>query len=149
MPESTIAFSTAGTISRNRSRLLLGAEAHHPLDAGPVVPAAVEDHDLAGGREVRRCSAGCTSATLALGRRRQRDDPEHPRADPLGDGLDGAALAGRVAPFEDDADLGAGALHPFLHLHQLDVQVRSSRWYCFSFIFFGLSLSCFDAVVAG
>ena len=34
-------------------RLLLGAEPHHTLDAGAVVPAAVEDDDLAGGREVR------------------------------------------------------------------------------------------------
>ena len=43
---------------------LLGrAEAHHPLDARAVVPAAVEDHDLAGRREVRGCTAGCTSAT--------------------------------------------------------------------------------------
>jgi hypothetical protein len=29
------------------------AEAHHPLDAGAVVPAAVKDHDLTGGRKVR------------------------------------------------------------------------------------------------
>ena len=32
--------------------LLVGAEAHHPLDAGAVVPGAVEQHDLAGGRQV-------------------------------------------------------------------------------------------------
>src|SRR4029450_11427814 len=33
--------------------LLRLAEAHHPLDTGAVGPAAVEDHDLAGGREMR------------------------------------------------------------------------------------------------
>jgi hypothetical protein len=33
--------------------LLLGAEAHHALHAGAVVPAAVEDHDFARGRQVR------------------------------------------------------------------------------------------------
>ena len=32
--------------------LLVGAEAHDPLDAGPVVPAAVEQHDLPAGREM-------------------------------------------------------------------------------------------------
>ena len=33
--------------------LVVGAEAHHALDAGAVVPAAVEQDDLAGGRQVR------------------------------------------------------------------------------------------------
>src|SRR6516165_5488645 len=32
--------------------LLLGAEPQHPLDAGPVVPAAVENHDLPRRRQV-------------------------------------------------------------------------------------------------
>ena len=32
--------------------VLLGAIAHHPLDAGAVVPAAIEQHDFAAGREV-------------------------------------------------------------------------------------------------
>ena len=34
--------------------LRLRAEAHDVLDTGPVVPAAVEDHDLARGRKVRQ-----------------------------------------------------------------------------------------------
>jgi len=33
--------------------LFLSAEAHDIFDAGPVVPTAVEDHDLASGREMR------------------------------------------------------------------------------------------------
>jgi hypothetical protein len=32
--------------------LLVGAEPHHPLDPAAVVPAAVEQHDLAGGGQV-------------------------------------------------------------------------------------------------
>jgi hypothetical protein len=51
--ESTIGFSTGGTALRKRSTLL-GAEAHHALDAGAVVPAAVEDHDLAAAGQVRQ-----------------------------------------------------------------------------------------------
>jgi hypothetical protein len=34
--------------------VVIAAEAHHPLHAGAVVPAAVEQHHLAGGRQVRR-----------------------------------------------------------------------------------------------
>jgi hypothetical protein len=41
MPESIIAFSKAGAISRND--LVERAKAHHPFDAGAVVPATVED----------------------------------------------------------------------------------------------------------
>ncbi len=40
-----------------------------------------------------------------LGGRGQRDDAEHPGADPVGDGLDRAALPGAVTALEDDADL--------------------------------------------
>ena len=122
MPESTIAFSTAGTCSRNRSRLLRGAEAHDRLDAGAVVPAAVEDHDLAGRGEVRDVALDVHLRLLALGRRGERDDAEDARADALGDPLDRAALARRVAPFEDDADLRPGRLDPLLEGDELAVQ---------------------------
>jgi hypothetical protein len=47
IPESTIAFSTAGAMRRKPIGLLGSAKAHHALDAGAVVPAAIEDHDLA------------------------------------------------------------------------------------------------------
>ena len=53
MPESTMAFSTPGNSCRNRVTWSCGTEAHDPFDTAAVVPAAVEDHDLAGGREVR------------------------------------------------------------------------------------------------
>ena len=81
--------------------LLLGAEPHHVLDAGAVVPAAVEDHDLAGRREVRHVALHVHLALLAVRRRRQRHEAEDARADALGDRLDRAALAGGVAPLED------------------------------------------------
>ena len=41
--------------------LVVGAEAHDVLDAGAVVPAAIEQHDLAGRGQVRRRSAGSTT----------------------------------------------------------------------------------------
>ena len=68
--------------------LFLGAKTHHPLDPGAVVPATIEDHDLAGGRKVANVALGVHLGLFALGRRRQRDHPEHARADPFRDRLD-------------------------------------------------------------
>ena len=59
-------------------------------------------------------------ALLALGRRCQSATTRHnPRVEALGDALDHAALAGRVAALEDDHDLQALLLDPFLELDQL------------------------------
>ena len=102
--------------------LLLGAVAHHRLDAGPVVPTAVEDHDLAGRREVRHVALDVHLGLLALGRGGQCDVLEHPRAGPLGDAPDRAALARRVPALEHDADLRPGSLDPLLHGDELALQ---------------------------
>ena len=59
---------------------------------------------------------------LALGRRRQGNHAKYARTDTLGDGLDRAALAGTIAPLENDADLQALVHHPLLNLDQLDMQ---------------------------
>jgi hypothetical protein len=122
MPDSTIARSTRGTPPRNLLRLLGSAEAHHPFDPGAVVPAAVEDDDLARRRKVADVALQVHLAFLAFGRCRQRDDTEDARTHPLGDRLDGAALAGAVAPFEDDADLEPLVHHPLLQLDQFHVE---------------------------
>ena len=96
------------------------AEAHDVFDAGAVVPAAVEDHDLAAGRELLRYSAAGTAAIFSpIGRRGQGDDAKHARADLLGQGLDGAALAGGIAAFEQDDDPEFLRLHPFLEMAKL------------------------------
>ena len=123
MPDSTIACSTLGSDLEEPLGLLLGAEAHDPLDAGAVVPAAVEDDDLPGGREVGDVALDVHLRLLALGGRGEGDDAERPGAHPLGDRLDGAALAGGVAALEDDADLGARRLHPLLERDDLAVQL--------------------------
>jgi hypothetical protein len=84
--------------------LLLAAEPHHELHAGPVVPAAVEDHDLAGGGKVGQVALQVELGLLAVRRRRQGDLAEDARADALGDRPDGASLAGGVPSFEHDDD---------------------------------------------
>ena len=60
--------------------LLVGAEPHHAFDAGPVVPAPVEDHDLAGGGKMLHVALHVHLALLAVGRRRQRHEAEDARA---------------------------------------------------------------------
>ena len=124
MPPSTMCFSNSGHSFEEPLVLLVAAEAHHVLDAGAVVPAPVEDDDLAGGGKVLHVALQVHLALLAVGRRRQRHDAEHARADALGDRLDRAALAGGVAPLEDDDDAQALGLHPLLQDAQLRLQPR-------------------------
>ena len=122
MPDSVISASRCGISCRKRVRRLLGAVAHDPLDARAVVPAAVEDQHLAGGGQLLDVALHVDLGLLPVRRRRQRDDAEHPRADPLGQALDHAALAGGVAALEDDDDAGAARLHPGLQVGDLDLQ---------------------------
>ena len=122
IPESTIAFSTAGTCSRNRS---VCSGVQKPITRS--TPARL--YQLRSKITTSPAAGKCADVPLdvhlrllALGRRGQGDDPEHARAHPLGDPLDRAALAGRVPALEHDADLGARGLDPLLHRHQLAVQ---------------------------
>ena len=114
MPPSTMNFSVGGQRLEEPPVLLGRAEAHDVFDAGPIVPAAVEDHDLARRREMLDIALHVHLALLAVRRRWQRDDAEHPRADAFGDRLDGATLAGGVTPLEHDDDARALGLHPGL-----------------------------------
>src|SRR5262249_11780839 len=81
---------------------LRGAEVHDILDAGPVIPAPVKDDDFAGCREMLHIALGIKLRFFAIGWSRQGDQMEHARTHAFHDGLDGAALAGGIAPFEYD-----------------------------------------------
>ena len=72
---------------------------------------------------------------LAIGRRGQRHDAEHARADPLGEGADGAAFAGGVAALEHDDDAQALVLDPLLQVAQLGLELAQ-----FLLVFLGLQL---------
>ena len=52
----------------------------------------------------------------------QRHDAADARIEALGDALDDAALAGRVAPLEDHHHLQAFEPHPFLQLDEFELQ---------------------------
>jgi len=60
--------------------LARGAEAHHPLDPGPVVPAAVEQDELAGGGQLADVALEVPLGALSLGRHRQGHDAADPGA---------------------------------------------------------------------
>src|SRR5262245_44664292 len=75
-------------------------KSHDAFDAGAVVPAAVEQHDFAGRRQMRYVTLKIPLGALALGRGRQCDDLADPRVEPLGDALDHPALAGGVTALE-------------------------------------------------
>ncbi len=100
----------------------VGAEAHHPLDAGAVVPGAVEQHHFAAGRQMRDIALEVPLRALALARRRQRRDAADARVEPLRDALDDAALAGGVAALEQHHDLELLVADPVLQLDQLALQ---------------------------
>jgi hypothetical protein len=63
-----------GHLAQELAVFLLAAEAHDALDAGPVVPAAVEEHDLARGRQVLDIALEVPLAALHLARLLQRHD---------------------------------------------------------------------------
>ena len=124
IPERTSIRSNSGHERRNSRYSSLGAEAHHPLDAGAVVPGAVEQDDLAGRRQVRDVALEVPLRLLALGRRAGSATTRHDaRVRALGDALDDAALAGRVAALEDHDDLQALRLDVLLHDHELALEL--------------------------
>ena len=105
-------------------RRFLGAEAHHPLDAGAVVPAAIEDHDLAGGGQVRqvalRVHLRLFSRSVGAGSAITRNTR----------GLTRSVIALIVPPLpapsrpsKTHAHLQSLELDPLLQLHQFDVQL--------------------------
>ena len=101
--------------------LFFVAETHHPLNPGPVVPTTIKDDDLARRRQMRQVALDIHLAFLAVARGWQCHNAEYTRADPFGNRLDRAPLAGGVAAFKDNDNLLAGVHDPFLQLDQFDM----------------------------
>ena len=81
---------------------LAGAEAHHMLDASPVVPTAVENDDFTRRRKVGDIALGVQLGFLAFGRLGQGYMLEDARTDPFPDALDGASFARGVTSLKHD-----------------------------------------------
>ena len=133
-------FSTSGQSSRKRSCCSLVQKPITYSTPGAVVPTAVEDHDFARGREMLHVALHVHLRLLAVGRRGQRHEAEHARADALGDGLDGAAFAGGVAALEDDDHAQALVFDPFLKLAQLGLELAQFLLVFLRFIFLSRSV---------
>jgi hypothetical protein len=102
--------------------LLVGAEAHDPLHAGPVVPGPVEHDDLTRAGQVGHVPLEVPLALLPLARLLQRDHGRAARVEVLHEAFDRPALAGGIAALEHDHDLLPGFLDPVLKLDQLDLE---------------------------
>src|SRR5262245_60119394 len=85
--------------------LVVAAISHHVLDAGAVVPAAVEENDFAFCRQLGDVALEIPLAALALCRSAKRHNAADARVQTFGDALDHAALAGSVASLENDDNL--------------------------------------------
>ncbi|MNN30142.1 hypothetical protein D3C81_1437810 [compost metagenome] len=102
--------------------LFRGAEAHHRLDPGSIVPGAVEEDDFTGGGQVRGVTLEIPLRQFAIVRLGQGDDAGLARGHELGHALDRPVLAGGVAALEDDHDLQPLLDGPGLGLDQLNLQ---------------------------
>lgn len=103
--------------------LFLRRPAHDTLDSGAIVPAPVKDDDLPGGGEVLEVALPVELGFLGLGGLLERDDAQTSLVEWVCDFLDDAALAGSVAPFEDDEHFQALVLDPELPSHELDLEL--------------------------
>ncbi len=122
IPSSTRRRSKIGHLTEEPLVLLRRAEPQDALHAGAVVPAAIEERDLTGGRQLLDVPLEVPLRPLPLGGLRQGDHAGRPRVRVLRDPLDRAALAGRVPTLEHHDDPRAGRADPFLHLHELLLQ---------------------------
>src|SRR5215470_109454 len=98
--EDELALKSRG-VAKERVVLLGLAKAHHALDAGPVVPGPVEQHDLPAGWQMRQVPAQVVVALLVRGGLLQGDDPGAARIQVLREPPDRTALARGVATLED------------------------------------------------
>src|SRR5262252_3121613 len=101
--------------------LRLGAKSHHVFDAGAVVPAAIEDHDLARSRKLLDVALHEHLRLFSVRRSGKRRHAKHARAHALADGLDGSALAGGIASLEHDDDARSLVFDPILQMAKLDL----------------------------
>ena len=88
-------------IAQELAVLLGRAEAHDRLDAGAVVPAAIEQDEFAGAGQMADVALEIPLALFALVRLGQGDGAHVAIVQRTLDGLDHAALAGGVAALED------------------------------------------------
>jgi hypothetical protein len=106
--------------------LALVDEVHDAFDAGAVVPAAVENDDLAGRGELLDVTLGEHLRFLALRRRGQRDHANHPLIGPLGDRLVVPPLPAVSRPWKTMMTRRGSCLRQACRRHSSTSSLRSS-----------------------
>src|SRR5580704_4545522 len=141
------------TRDRAEKFLALGlrGEAHDALDADAVVPAAIEQDDLAARGKMGDVPLEIPLRSLAIVRCRERRDTANARVQSLRDALDDAAFSRGVAPFEDDHELQLLVDDPVLQFHQFALESKELPEVALSFgcLDGELSRECSKAVVVG
>ena len=122
MPERTSIRSNSGTVRKNSSYC---SSVQKPITRS--TPARL--YQLRSNSTISPAAGRCVDVALevplralAVVGRGQRGDAAHARVEPLGDALDHAALAGRVAALEEDHELVAAVDDPVLQLDELALQ---------------------------
>src|SRR5690606_31966273 len=87
-----------------------------------------EQHDLAGGRQVRHIALEVPLPGLALGRLAERDHTALARIDMLADSVDRPALARAVAAFAQHGHARAGLRYPARQEHQFALHRLEGRF---------------------
>jgi len=101
---------------------LVRAEAHDVLDAGPVVPAAVEEHPFAGGWELGHVALEVPLRRLTFGRYAERADAADARVQGSVMRLITPPLPAASRPSNRPHDLQTAGFDPFLELDQFDLE---------------------------
>ena len=111
-----------GGLLHERRVVLGAAEAHDPLHARAVVPGAIEQDHLSRRREVLDVALEVPLPLLGGGGLVERHHARRAGIQVLGEALDRAALARRVAALEEEDVPDAVILAPVLQLQQLDLE---------------------------
>ena len=93
---------------------LIGTKTHDALDAGAVVPAAVEQHNFTSGRQMRHITLEIPLGAFAIVRRGQGGDAANTRVQALRDAFDDATFAGCIPAFKQNHHPVPGGNHPIL-----------------------------------
>ena len=121
IPSST-SIRSKRALAQEPAVLLVGAKPHHPLDPGPVVPAAVEQDDLAPGGELGHVALEVPLRRLPLGRGRQGHDPGEMR------GFRYSVMRLIVPPFPAASRPSNEITRPFPSSRTHSCQLISSAW---------------------
>jgi hypothetical protein len=109
-------------IAEEICELVLGAKAHDAFDARAVVPGPVEKRHVSRRRHVGDVALEVPLTALCFCRLGQRNGTRMPRVQILHEACDAAALAGAVAPFENDHEPLAALLDVTLQLDEFELE---------------------------